>query len=184
MANNRSTKICFNRKALNHTSTPRFARGYTGQQVLSNTENLWYHTIMMSRPWLYLKWNWGHGQVMVLTSPRAYNLNCAPNKKQSCFTKWKEQWWMMNKETVICSVSVFCVYMHGFFSLGGTGGSPIRWKFCQSPPSDTCPRFWTKACPPPQPRFVPKNLKHLNTFLCQIWLLLSSTVPYKGVFHA
>ena len=29
------------------------------------------------------------------------------------------------------------------------GGPPIRRKFCQSPPSDTCPRFWTKACPPP-----------------------------------
>ena len=43
-------------------------------------------------------------------------------------------------------------------------------------PSDTCPHFWIKACPP-QPRFVPENLKNLNTFLCQIWLLLSSKVP-------
>ena len=50
---------------------------------------------------------------------------------------------------------------------GGTGGSPHRQKFCQSPPSDTCPRFWTKACPP-KPRFVPENLKNLITFLCQI----------------
>ena len=40
--------------------------------------------------------------------------------------------------------------MHRVFFLGGTGGvPPIRRKFCQSPPSDTCPRFWTKACPPP-----------------------------------
>ena len=62
------------------------------------------------------------------------------------------------------------------FSWGGLGGPPIRRKFCQSPPSDTCPRFWTKACPP-QLRFVPENLKNLNTFLCQIWLLLSSKVP-------
>ena len=38
----------------------------------------------------------------------------------------------------------------GFFFLGGgLGGPPIRRKFRQSPPSDTCPRFWTKACPPP-----------------------------------
>ena len=63
------------------------------------------------------------------------------------------------------------------FFLGGTGGPPIWQKFCQSPPpSDTCPRFWTKACPP-QPRFVPENFKNLNTFLCQMWLLLSSKVP-------
>ena len=27
------------------------------------------------------------------------------------------------------------------------------------PPSNTCPCFWTKVCPP-QPRFVPKNLKN------------------------
>ena len=38
----------------------------------------------------------------------------------------------------------------GFFSWGGDWGGPPSWrKFCQSPPSDTCPRFWTKACPPP-----------------------------------
>ena len=33
------------------------------------------------------------GIVLVLTSPRAYNLNCAPNKKQSIFvlyTEWKK----------------------------------------------------------------------------------------------
>ena len=53
----------------------------------------------------------------------------------------------------------------GFF-LGGTGGSPHPAKILPiPPPSDTCPRFWTKACPP-QPRFVPENWKNLNTFLC------------------
>ena len=31
----------------------------------------------------------------------------------------------------------------------GDWGPPIQRKLCQSPPSDTCPRFWTKACPPP-----------------------------------
>ena len=56
-----------------------------------------------------------------------------------------------------------------FFLRGDWGGPPIRRKICQSPPSDTCPHFWTKAGPP-QPRFVPENLKNLNTFLCQIWL--------------
>ena len=42
------------------------------------------------------------------------------------------------------------LFFTGFFSWGGTGGPPIRQKFCQSNPSDTCPRFWTKACPPSQ----------------------------------
>ena len=64
----------------------------------------------------------------------------------------------------------------GFFSWGD-GGSPHPAKILPIPPSDTCPCFWTKACPPPQPRFVPENLKNLNTFLCQIWLILSSKVP-------
>ena len=63
-----------------------------------------------------------------------------------------------------------------FFFLGGTGGSPIRQKFCQSPHPTLVPIFWTKACPPPA-EVVPENLKNLNTFLCQIWLLLSSKVP-------
>ena len=36
----------------------------------------------------------------------------------------------------------------------GTGGPPIGKNFANPPPSDTCPRFWTKACPL-QPRFVP-----------------------------
>ena len=57
--------------------------------------------------------------------------------------------------------------VQGFFP-GGTGGVPHPVKILPiPPPSDTCPRFWTKACPP-QPRFVPENLKNLNTFLCQI----------------
>ena len=32
-------------------------------------------------------------------------------------------------------------HISGFFP-GGV--PPIRWKLCQSPPSDTCPHFWTK----------------------------------------
>ena len=63
-----------------------------------------------------------------------------------------------------------------FFFLGGLGVSPSGKNFV-NPPSDTCPRFWTKACPPLPPRFVPENWKNLKIFLCQIWLLLSSKVP-------
>ena len=38
--------------------------------------------------------------------------------------------------------------VQGFF-LGGLGGSPHPAKILPiPPPSDTCPRFWTKACPP------------------------------------
>ena len=55
----------------------------------------------------------------------------------------------------------------GFFFLVGTGGPPIRRKFCQSPPSTLCPRFLDQGLSP-QPRFVPENLKNLNIFLCQI----------------
>ena len=37
----------------------------------------------------------------------------------------------------------------GFFP-GGTGGSPPSGEnFANPPPIRTCPRFWTKACPPP-----------------------------------
>ena len=47
----------------------------------------------------------------------------------------------------VCSIR--CQKGRVFFPGGGGTGGPIRQKFCQSPPpSDTCPRFWTKACPP------------------------------------
>ena len=71
-----------------------------------------------------------------------------------------------------------------FFILRETAGPPIWQKFCQSPPSDTCPHFWTKACPPPSRGSSPQKLKIFNTFLCQIWLLSSPKVPLKAVFHA
>ena len=75
---------------------------------------------------------------------------------------------------------LFVSSLPGFFSWG-TGRSPYPAKILPIPPSDTCPRFWTKACPPSRGS-SPKNLTNLNTFLCQIWLLLSwlllsSTVP-------
>ena len=55
------------------------------------------------------------------------------------------------------------IVQSGFFSWGDWGSPPSSENFVNPPPSDTCPRFWTKACPP-QPRFNPDNLKNLNTF--------------------
>ena len=76
-------------------------------------------------------------------------------------------WSLRIKNLTIKNIMIF----QGFFP-GGTGGvSPSGENFANSPPSDTCPHFWTKACPP-QPRYVSENLKNLNTFLCQNWLLL------------
>ena len=59
-------------------------------------------------------------------------------------------------------------------------------KFSQSPPIRHLSPFLDQGLSPPPPRqgSSPKNLKNLNTFLCQIWLLLSSKVPLKSVFHA
>ena len=38
----------------------------------------------------------------------------------------------------------------GFFPGGDWGGSPHPTKILPiPPPSDTCPRFWTKTCSPP-----------------------------------
>ena len=56
----------------------------------------------------------------------------------------------------------------GFFPGGDWGGPPIRRKFCQSPPHPTLVPVFGPRLVPPQPRFVPENLKNLNTFLCQI----------------
>ena len=36
------------------------------------------------------------------------------------------------------------------FSWGDWGMPPSGKNFANPPPSDTCPRFWTKACPPRQ----------------------------------
>ena len=55
----------------------------------------------------------------------------------------------------------------GFFP-GGDWGSPIQRKFCQSPPSDTCPRFWTKACPPPAEVRPPKFEKFKYIFVSNL----------------
>ena len=55
-----------------------------------------------------------------------------------------------------------------FFFLGvGAGGSPHSAKILPIPHPTLVPVFGPRLVPP-QPRFVPENLKNLNTFLCQI----------------
>ena len=71
---------------------------------------------------------------------------------------------------------VYCRKTQGFF-LGGTGGPPQLAKILSIPPIQHLSPFLDQGLSPPQARFVPENLKNLNTFLCQIWLLLSSKVP-------
>ena len=73
-------------------------------------------------------------------------------------------------------------YHSGFFpgggGGGGLGGPPHPAKILPIPPIRHLSPFLDQGLFPPQPRFVPENLKNLNTFLCQIWLvLLSSKVP-------
>ena len=68
----------------------------------------------------------------------------------------------------------------GFF-LGGLG-VPHPAKILSIPHPTPVPVFVPRLVPP-QPRFVPENLKNLNTFLCQIWLLLRGYCtpgPYFG----
>ena len=62
----------------------------------------------------------------------------------------------------------------GFFSWGG---SPHPAKILPIPPIRHLSPFLDQGLSPPQPRFVPENLKNLNTFLCQIWLLLIQLIP-------
>ena len=56
------------------------------------------------------------------------------------------------------------------------GGGPPSGKNFANPPIRHLSPFLDQGLSP-QPRFVPENLKNLNTFLCQIWLLLSSKIP-------
>ena len=69
-----------------------------------------------------------------------------------------------------------------FFSWRGLG-VPHPAKKLSIPPSNTCPRFLDQGLSSPA-KVRPPKFENLNTFLCQIWLLLSSKVPYKAVFHA
>ena len=69
------------------------------------------------------------------------------------------------------------------FFPGGTGGSPSGKNFVNPPPPIRHLSQFLDQGLSPQPRFFPENLKNLNTFLCQIWLLFSSKEPLKAVFH-
>ena len=62
----------------------------------------------------------------------------------------------------------------GFFP---GGGPPHPAKILPIPSHPTLVPVFGPRLVPPQPRFVPENVKNLDTFLCQIWLLLSSKVP-------
>ena len=68
----------------------------------------------------------------------------------------------------------------GFFPGGGLGGPPIWQKFCQSPHPTLVLVFGPRLVSPSWSSTP--NFKILNTFLCQIWLLLSSKVPFKLYF--
>ena len=109
------------------------------------------------------------------------NIECS-YKQKAVFYMFKIIWvhigicTHMNMFLTIDFKSPFFRKYAGFFSWGD-GGPPIRQKFCQSPPIRHLSPFLDQCLSPPQPRFVPENLKNLNTFLCQIWLLLSSKVP-------
>ena len=54
------------------------------------------------------------------------------------------------------------------FFPGGTGGVPPSGENFANPPHPTLVPVFGPRLVPPQPRFVPENLKNLNTFLCQI----------------
>ena len=69
-----------------------------------------------------------------------------------------------------------CTENHPGFISWGTGG-PHPAKTLSIPPPSTLVPVFGPSLVPPQLRFVPENWKNLNTFLCQIWLLLSSKVP-------
>ena len=73
---------------------------------------------------------------------------------------------------------------------GGTRGPPIQQKCCQSPPSDTCPRFWTETCPPPPAEVRPRKLEKFkyifvsNLFFSLDCLLCTWNMSWiKGVLH-
>ena len=77
---------------------------------------------------------------------------------------------------MVAEIDYRVMHHTGFFPGGGTGGVPPSGKnFANPPPSDTCPHFWTKACPPPaevRPRKFEKYIfvSKLTTFKLKITL--------------
>ena len=93
------------------------------------------------------------------------------------------------KKQNICVLECFrvckeIIYTSGFFFRGGTGGFPPSGKnFVNPPPSNTCPRFWTMACPPPAEVRPQKFEKFKYIFVSNLTTFkLKSTL--KAVFHA
>ena len=83
------------------------------------------------------------------------------------FEKWIfESWisakfWSRKFDTGLYILNQKHVKIQGFIP-GGLGVPPSSKNFV-NPPSDTCPRFWTKACPPPPPAEVgPRKFKKLK----------------------
>ena len=84
----------------------------------------------------------------------------------------------INKEFVGKGLWGFCILKEeesqGFFSWGGTGGSPPSGEnFANPPPSDTCPRFWTKACPPPPAEVRPRKFEKFK------YIFVSNLTTFK-----
>ena len=99
---------------------------------------------------VYKSWNRGYGTEyckLLIYSVRLWHISCMHFHTLSNFNSIIIHTYMYLYIYIYKAVHVGPMYS-GFFP-GGLGGPPIRRKFCQSPPSDTCPRFWTKACPPP-----------------------------------
>ena len=61
------------------------------------------------------------------------------------------------------------------FSLGGLGVAPSGENFANPPIRHLSPYLYKGLFPPDE--VGPQKFENLNTFLCQIWLLLSSKVP-------
>ena len=63
----------------------------------------------------------------------------------------------------------------GFF-MGGLGWSPPSGENFVNPPIDTCPRFWTKACPPPPAEVRPQKFEKFK------YIFVSNLTTFKLKF--
>ena len=90
-------------------------------------------------------------------------------------------WYVFEELVSKTSCPLRHVTHQGFFSWGGDWGvPPIRRKFRQSPPpSHTCPRFWTKACPPPA-EVRPRKFEKFK----YIFVLNLTTFKLKSTFKS
>ena len=101
---------------------------------------------------------------------------CFARGTHLCCCCWKYMKLLHPPNQTHFSTHIFASRFQGFFFRGGLG-VPHLAKILSIPHPTLVPVFGPKLVPPPPPRFIPKNLKTLNTFLCQLWLFLSSKVP-------